>query len=177
MKKFLILLTCLCGISFAQDVYIFNEKVEILDPKSKKAVGEIYEGVKVEVLKKEGDMSLIRVGGFAVENDPKTLAFTKDGIYVLLKLKNQNVSPIMEFWVKNKDLTDKEIDAWDEVELTYYDTCTSCHAAHKPKEHLMEEWDAYLSAMQGFAKITDEEKARILRFLQSHVSDGPVNLN
>lgn len=41
----------------------------------------------------------------------------------------------------------------------------------------MEEWDAYLSAMQRFAKITDEEKARILRFLQSHVSNGPVDLN
>lgn len=177
MKKFLCMIVCLYGIVFAQDAYIFNEKVDILDVKSKKPVGIIYEGTKVELIKKEGDMSLIQVKGMVVDNDPKILAFTKDGIYVLLKLNNQNASPIMEFWVKNKDLTDKQIDAWDEVELTYYDTCTSCHAAHKPKEHLMEEWDAYLSAMQGFAKITDAEKDRILRFLQSHASDGPVDLN
>lgn len=177
MKRILVLLACLCGISFAQDAYIFNEKAEIFDAQSKKSIGEIYEGTKVEVLKKEGDMSLIKVGGLVVENDPKILAFGKDGIYVLVKLKSQNASPVMEFWIKNKDLTDKEVEAWDEVELAYYDTCTSCHAAHKPKEHLMEEWDAYLSAMQGFAKITNEEKARILRFLQSHASNGPVDLN
>ena len=45
--------------------------------------------------------------------------------------------------------------------------------AHKPKEHLMSEWDAYMTAMQTFAKINDEEKARILRFMQAFAKDGP----
>ena len=39
----------------------------------------------------------------------------------------------------------------------------------------MHEWEAYLSAMQSFAKINDEEKARILRYLQAFAKDGPAS--
>ncbi|WP_291953045.1 hypothetical protein [Campylobacter sp.] len=177
MKKIILMLAFLASSLFAKDMFIYSEKVDLLDTASKKVVGQIYEGSKVELVKEEGDYSLIKVKGEVVTSNPKSLAYTKDGIYLLLTLNSQNASNEMEFLVKTKDLTDKEIDAWDEIELTYYDTCTSCHAAHKPKEHLMEEWDAYLSAMQGFAKINDAEKNRILRFLQSHASNGPVNLD
>lgn len=177
MKKIIFTLFLLSSALFSKDMFIFNEKVDLLDSNSKKVVGQIYEGSKVELLKSEGEYSLIKVKGEVMETNPKSLAYTKDGLYLLLTLNSQNAKNEMEFLVKSKDLTDKEIDAWDEIELTYYDTCTSCHAAHKPKEHLMNEWDAYLSAMQGFAKITDAEKDRILRFLQSHASDGPVDLN
>lgn len=177
MKKIIFSLLFLMNALLAKDMFVFNEKVDLLDSSSKKVVGQIYEGSKVELIKNEGEYSLIKVKGEVVESNPKSLAYTKDGIYLLLTLNSQNAKNEMEFLVKSKDLTDKEIDAWDEIELVYYDTCTSCHAAHKPKEHLMEEWDAYLSAMQGFAKITDTEKARILRFLQSHASNGPVKLD
>ncbi|ENN5833832.1 hypothetical protein AB9V25_000752 [Campylobacter lari] len=177
MKKIMLVLIFLANALFAKDMFVFNEKVDLLDGVSKKVVGQIYEGSKVELMKEEGEYSLIKVKGEVVESNPKSLAYTKDGIYLLLTLNAKNASNEMEFLVKSKDLTDQEILAWDEIELTYYDTCTSCHAAHKPKEHLMEEWDAYLSAMQGFAKITDAEKDRILRFLQSHASNGPVKLD
>ncbi|MCR6572063.1 hypothetical protein [Campylobacter insulaenigrae] len=177
MKKIILTLTLLASSILAKDMFIYSEKVDLLDSASKKVVGQIYEGSKIEFIKEEGEYSLIKVKGEVVDTNPKSLAYTKDGIYLLLTLDSKNASNEMEFLVKSKDLTDKEIDAWDEIELTYYDTCTSCHAAHKPKEHLMEEWDAYLSAMQGFAKINDAEKNRILRFLQSHASDGPVNLD
>ncbi|OCX43097.1 hypothetical protein A7X81_07590 [Campylobacter ornithocola] len=177
MKKIILALTFLTNVLLAKDMFIFNEKVDLLDVTDKKAVGTIYEGSKVELIKEEGEYSLVKVKGEVVESNPKSLAYTKDGIYLLLTLNTKNASTEMEFLVKSKDLTDQEILAWDEIELTYYDTCTSCHAAHKPKEHLMEEWDAYLSAMQGFAKITDTEKDRILRFLQSHASNGPVKLD
>ena len=70
-------------------------------------------------------------------------------------------------------MSEDEYGSWEEIELVYYDSCSSCHAAHKPKEHLMSEWDAYMTAMQTFAKINDEEKARILRFMQAFAKDGP----
>ena len=177
MKKILFLSAMFFSSLFAKDMYIFNEKVNLYDVSTKKVVGSIYEGTKVDEIKKEGEYSLIKVKGEVVANNPKTLAYTKDGIYVLLTLNSKNAKNEMEFLVKSKDLTNDEVAAWDEVELAYYDTCTSCHAAKKPKEHLMNEWDALLSAMQGFAKINDAEKDRILRFLQSHASDGPVKLN
>ena len=87
-------------------------------------------------------------------------------------LKNKEAKPKEQYLIDSKKLNENSYASWEEAELVYYDTCSSCHAAHKPKEHLMNEWDAYLTAMQTFAKINDEEKARILRFMQAFAKDG-----
>lgn len=151
-------------------MFIYDIKADLLD-KDKKVVGEIYEGTPVELVKNLGDLSLIKVKGEVIEGNATALALTSEPLITFLNL-NKNAKSGEEFYIDSSKLTDKEYPSWEEIELVYYDTCTSCHAAHKPKEHLMQEWDAYISAMQGFAKITDAQKARILRFLQAHASDG-----
>ncbi|AGZ81660.1 trimethylamine-N-oxide reductase c-type cytochrome TorC [Campylobacter fetus] len=173
MRKIILLSGVLSGILMAEPKYIYNEKVDMLDANSK-VIGTIFEGVEVNMIKVSGDKTLVSIKGENIDGNKTALGYSKNGLVPYLELKNDTPKNGMEFWVKNSDLTSNLIEAWDEAELNYYDTCSSCHAAHKPKEHKMDEWDAYISAMQGFAKITDEQKDRIVRFMQSHASDGYV---
>lgn len=49
----------------------------------------------------------------------------------------------------------------------YVDHCGSCHNLHLPKEYSTEGWNTQLNKMQIKAKITDEEKQCILKYLTS----------
>lgn len=173
MKKLMLLPFITANLLMANLMFVSNVKSPLLDEVSKQEVGEIYEGSPVKVLENLGDFSLIEVSGEISKENENTLAYKKEPLITFLKL-NKEVKNVEKFLIKTSDLTNNALEAWEEVELTYYDTCSSCHAAHKPKEHKMSEWDAYLSAMQSFAKINDNEKARLLRFLQAFASDGIV---
>ncbi len=173
--RIVIIMAILANFIFAKDAFVSDIKTDLFDTTNNQVVGEIYEGSKVKVLEKKGDLSLVEVSGEVAANNPKVLAYKKEPLLTLLSLKDDTAKPNMKFWVKTSELSDNKAEAWDEVDLFYYDTCSSCHAAHKPKEHSMHEWEAYLSAMQSFAKINDEEKARILRYLQAFAKDGPAS--
>ncbi|PSM51277.1 molybdopterin-containing oxidoreductase I, DMSO/TMAO/BSO reductase family, monoheme c-type cytochrome [Campylobacter blaseri] len=172
MKKTLVLLTILSSFAFAKTMYVFDIKSKLFDPTNKSEVGEIYEGTPVKVIKQDGNLTLIEVVGEVTADNESMVAYKKDPLVTFYNLKNTKAQPKAKFFIDSEDLTDGEYASWEEIELMYYDSCSSCHAAHKPKEHKMNEWDAYLSAMQFFAKITDEERDRILRFLQAYASDG-----
>lgn len=171
MRKILFLVAVLGNFVFAKDMFVFDIKADLLDVKTKEAIGEIYEGTPVKFIKQEGDLSLIEVSGEVTDNK-SILAYKKDPLITFLMLKNREARPKAQYLIDSKKLNENSYASWEEVELVYYDACSSCHAAHKPKEHLMSEWDAYLTAMQTFAKINDEEKSRILRFMQAFAKDG-----
>ncbi|MSN96965.1 hypothetical protein F1B92_07305 [Campylobacter sp. FMV-PI01] len=177
MKKVIFLLAILSSFAFGKNMWIYNIKTNLIDPNSNEVVGEIYEGTPVKLIKNQGELSLIEVKGVTSGADERFLVYKNDKntntpLSSFLKLNSGVAKNAQKYLVKSSDLVDREYPAWEEIELVYYDTCTSCHAGHHPAEHLMNEWDAYLSAMQYFAKINDEEKARILRFLESHAKDG-----
>lgn len=153
---------------FSKDTrFILDEKVAMLDD-NKNEIGTIYEGTQVKLIETKNDLSKVSISGEVVGEDK--LAFSKNGEYLYLVCKN--VKPKMTFWVKSSSLSDSKDAAFEGVEVFYYDSCTSCHSAHAPSEHAIDEWDAYLGAMQMNAKITDEQKDRILRYMQAHSSNG-----
>ncbi|NLK66912.1 MAG: hypothetical protein GX282_05485 [Campylobacteraceae bacterium] len=172
MRKILALILTLSSFLVAKDVWIYNVKTDIIDPKTNEVVGEIYEGTPVKLIEEKGEFSLIEVTGETVEGKENTLAYSKAPLVTFLTLKDGVAKTGEQYLVKSSDLADREYPSWEEIELVYYDSCTSCHGGHHPTEHLMAEWDAYLSAMQYFAKINDEEMARMLRFLEAHARDG-----
>lgn len=174
MKKILILIAILANFTFAKDMYVFDIKANLIDPETKDVVGEIYEGTPVKFVKAVDEFSLVEVKGEIAQDNEKVLALTKDPFLTFLMFKDAKYNKQTKFLIETKKLTNNQLEAWEEVDLFYYDSCSSCHAAHKPKEHIMGEWDAYLTAMQTFAKISDEEKARILRYLQAYAQDGVV---
>ena len=47
----------------------------------------------------------------------------------------------------------------------YVDHCSSCHNLHFPKEYNAEGWKKQLDKMQLKAKITDQEKQLVLKYL------------
>lgn len=172
MKKIFIAIFALTSMLFAKELFVLNEKVDLLND-SKQVVGQIYEGTTVKVLKTAGGLTQIEIDGKVDENNKQMLSYTKTGFFTFLKMSKGTPKDKMTFWVDSKALTPDIGLAWEEIELTYYDTCSACHSAHKPAEHTMEEWPALIGAMQGMAKITDAQRDRILRFLQAHASDGP----
>lgn len=172
MKK-IIFLAGLTSLLFSQNLYVNDIKAELLDPKTKDVVGEVYEGTPVSAIKAEGDFTLVKISGEVATTDNKTVAYKKDPLITFYKL-NGEAKNEAEFLINSKKLTDNEIASWEEVEMFYYDTCSSCHAAHKPKEHLMSEWEAYILAMQTFAKISDDERDRITRFMQAFAKDSYI---
>lgn len=172
MKKILLAILTLSSLVYAKNLYVLNPTVDLLNDQ-KQVVGQIYEGTTVKVLKTAGDLTQIEVDGKVDENNKSILAYTKQGFFTFLKMSKGAPKDKMTFWVKSNALTPNIGLAWEEIELTYYDTCSACHSAHKPAEHAMEEWPALVGAMQGMAKITDAQRDRILRFLQAHANDGP----
>ena len=54
MRKILFLAAVLANFVFAKDMFIFDIKADLLDPKTKEVVGEIYEGTPVKFIKQEG---------------------------------------------------------------------------------------------------------------------------
>jgi hypothetical protein len=60
-----------------------------------------------------------------------------------------------------------------EEERTYRSKCTSCHRAFEPAER--KDWPRILDKMQAEKKthLTDEERARILLFLQGNAQPPP----
>ena len=84
MRKILFLAAVLANFVFAKDMFIFDIKADLLDPKTKEVVGEIYEGTPVKFIKQEGDLSLIEVSGEVTDNK-NILAYKK----AFLMLKNQ----------------------------------------------------------------------------------------
>lgn len=172
MKKIFIAIMVLAGFAYAKNLYVLNPTVNLLNDQNQ-VVGQIYEGTTVTPLQTKGDLTQIEVKGKVDENNKKMLAYTKTGYFTYLLLTKGTPKDTMKFWVKSNTLTPNIGLAWDEIELTYYDTCSACHSAHKPAEHAMEEWPALIGAMQGMAKITDAQRDRILRFLQAHANDGP----
>ncbi|MBT0880973.1 MULTISPECIES: hypothetical protein [unclassified Campylobacter] len=152
---------------FAKDIrFILDEKATMLD-ENQKQIGTIYEGTMVKLIETKEDLAKVSISGEVVGDK---LAFNKNAEFVYLESKD--AKPEMSFWVKSSSLTTDKDAAFEGVEVFYYDSCTSCHAAHAPSEHAIDEWDAYLGAMQMNAKITDEQKDRILRYMQAHSSNG-----
>ncbi|MGP1580290.1 MAG: hypothetical protein ACTTH5_04640 [Wolinella sp.] len=172
MMRVLLWITLTGGFALGGNLFVNDIKADLLDKDTKQVVGEIYEGTPITVIKDMGEMTLISISGEIIEGDDHAVALTKEPLVVFYKLHNKKATPKAEFLISSKKLSDDGNGAWEEIELMYYDTCSSCHAAHKPKEHLMSEWAAYLLAMQTFAKINDEERDRLLRFLQAFAKDG-----
>ena len=156
----------------SQDMmFVLSEKADIFDPTSSNKIGSIYEGSAVKVLEDRNDFMLVSING---EANQSTLSYkaNDDNLFIYLNLDNKMAENSMSFLIKKTDLTHSLEQAWEKTELMYYDACTSCHSAHKPNEHTMDEWDAYVGAMQMNAKISDEQKDKILRFMQAYASDG-----
>ena len=50
----------------------------------------------------------------------------------------------------------------------YIKHCGGCHNLHLPQEYKAEQWNKILFKMQPRAKISDQEKDLILKYLASH---------
>lgn len=172
--RVLLWITLMSYFAFGGDLFVNDTKVDLLDKDTKQVIGEIYEGTPINAIKNIGEMTLISIDGEIVEGDDHAVALKKEPLVVFYKLYNKKATQKAQFLIDSKKLSNDGISAWEDVELMYYDTCSSCHAAHKPKEHLMGEWEAYLLAMQTFAKINDQERDRLLRFLQAFAKDGII---
>ena len=57
------------------------------------------------------------------------------------------------------------LDYLNQGRLLYTKTCSSCHTIHLPSEYTKMQWALTMNKMQKRAKITDEQKEMIFRYL------------
>jgi hypothetical protein len=58
----------------------------------------------------------------------------------------------------------------EEGRRLYVDHCSNCHNVYLPSEYSLTEWDVFLSSMAARAKINDEQKNLIWRYLETSKS-------
>jgi hypothetical protein len=60
---------------------------------------------------------------------------------------------------------DATLDEMREGRELYVQRCSSCHSLHRPQEFTSDEWSGWLDKMQPKAKIDDEQKDLIRKYL------------
>jgi len=58
------------------------------------------------------------------------------------------------------------------AERLYRSKCSACHRAYAPSSRDRAAWGQVLPKMAARAKLSDEERARILEFLEANARDG-----
>ena len=77
MKK-LLFLVALVTFGFGKNMWVYNIKTDLIDPKTKEVVGQIYEGTPVNLIENSGELSLIEVNGEISNLDEKVLVYKND---------------------------------------------------------------------------------------------------
>lgn len=65
--------------------------------------------------------------------------------------------------IKNKNL----VDSVSVGKTLYENSCVRCHKLKAPSKYTVQQWPALVNKMQRRSKITDEQKATILKYLLS----------
>ena len=60
------------------------------------------------------------------------------------------------------------------AERLYRSKCSACHRAYPPASRDREQWAQVLSRMAPKAKLSGEERARVLEYLESNAKDAPT---
>ncbi len=175
-----ILLTLLTIGSFcltnAEDMFIYQTAKAEIDGKE----GQLYIGTPVKVIEEIDDkMVLVEIKGVAFENE---LYSTKTKSLLIASKKEESFATkdkashvdVKKYQAKVDKgyLTQNSKEVWEEHEEFFYEMCTQCHAAHRPVEHSMLEWEAILQTMKGFAQLYDDETAYLSRYLKANANDG-----
>lgn len=155
----------------ANEMFIFQTAKVKIDNKD----GKLYIGTPVKVIKKIDDKNvLVELTGIAF-GDKLYTAKTKSLLMASVKGSDfgekEKVSKIQAV-IEKAYLSQVPNEIWEEHEEFYYEMCTQCHAAYKPKAHTILEWEAILQTMKGFAQLYADESAYLSRFLNANASDG-----
>lgn len=177
-QKLLITILAFGAFSFASASEMFIFQTAKADFGGKE--GELYIGSPVKVIEELDDkMVLVEVEGVAFgdklyKTKAKSLliASKKDGSFTTKDSASDLGVSTVQAKIEKGYLTKISKEVWEEHEEFFYEMCTQCHAAHRPVEHTMIEWEAILQTMKGFAQLYEDEANYILRYLKANANDG-----
>lgn len=83
------------------------------------------------------------------------------------------VSPMQAEWAAHQ-WPGMDAAQLEEARALYAARCSGCHNVILPKENSIEEWDVMLNKMAPKAKINEQEKETIRRYIVSAIAVPPV---
>ena len=187
MKKIYALLLASASIMLANGEFYSDKVVSLyFDKDDTKQVGRLLPTNAFEVLKSEGNRSLLKITGFVNPAAPSVLYFN-DSQRVMVAAFGKANPPTLKNVVKGKNgKWDKaSIEVWaDKAEFAksdkemlaraqslYKENCGICHTAHPEREFTTNQWPATFNAMRARTGIAKEDSWMIIQYLQKHSKD------
>ena len=187
MKKIYALLLASVSVMLANGEFYSDKVVSLyFDKGDTKQVGRLLPTNAFEVLKSEGNRSLLKISGFVNPAAPSVLYFN-DSQRVMVAAFGKANPPTLKNVVKGKDgRWDKAtIEVWaDKVEFAksdkemlsraqslYKENCGICHTAHPEREFGANQWPATFKGMVNRTGIDKSEHWLIIEYLQKNSKD------
>ncbi len=153
------------------------------------SVGTLTPGTKLDIIKKSGKNTKVRVSGWSAFG-AETVIFKKVGKRIILGILDESVvskvkkgkSKTDEFesiwnessftaWVKTSNLVASQNKVWDKADKLFKQRCGGCHQAHPPHEFTANQWPNIVKAMKDRAGLTSDDQWLLTKFMQEHAKD------
>jgi len=155
-------------------------------------IANVSPGTRVTVIGQVNGQLKVEIDGWSPEGGEKYL-FTEMGQRILLaKITDQGLSARdvvgqqedyyesvwkdvrLTGWVAEQDTTGDIATVWQSASKLFHQRCTRCHALHRPTEFKANQWPSILKIMTVRAGLSDNNKALVTQYLQTHAKDQPA---
>ena len=150
-------------------------------------LGKIGAAVPVTVLKKQGNLSYVRISGWTLAEYP-SMIFAEPGVRIeygsfdeesavktnpkageKVVQENKWVKATAEGWVQSAKLTNNLNKLWQQGKARHAEACSMCHAAPKADHFTANQWASVLPAKGGRTGHTRAgANAVMFKYLQAH---------
>lgn len=167
----------------------YASKMTNLMNKSGNNVGTITPGTKLDIIKKSGENTKVRVSGWSAFG-AETVIFKQMGKRIILSILDESViskvkkgqSKTDEYesvwnqnsftgWVKTSDLIKSQEKIWEKAENLFKQRCGGCHQAHPPHEFTANQWPNIVKAMKDRAGLSIDDQWLLTKYMQAHAKD------
>lgn len=187
MKKLFSILLALSAFAWAKDMFYSSEVLSLyLNKDDTISHGRLLPTNAFEVLKSEGNKTLIKVSGFINPKAPFVLYFNDtQRIMVAAFSKNAKldfkdkipenapkwIKTSLEIWTDKKEFETNTKAMFARAKQLYTENCGICHTAHKESEFSANAWPATFRSMVNRTGIDKKEHWLVIEYLQKNAKD------
>ncbi len=167
----------------------YATKMTDLMSKDGRTVGTLTPGTKLDVIKKSGKKTKVRVSGWSAFG-AETVIFKQVGKRIILGILDESIiskvkkgkSKTDEFestwnqssftgWVKTSNLNNSQEKIWNKADTLFKQRCGGCHQPHPAHEFTANQWPNIVKAMKDRAGLTSDDQWLLTKFMQNHAKD------
>ena len=187
MKKIYALLLASVSVMLAKGEFYSDKVVSLYFGKDDtKQVGRLLPTNAFEVLKSEGNRSLLKITGFVNPAAPSVLYFNDSQRVMVAAFGKANPPTLknvvkgkngkwdkasIEVWVDKAEFAKSDKEMLSRAQSLYKENCGICHTAHPEREFGANQWPATFKGMVNRTGIDKSEHWLIIEYLQKNSKD------